>query len=228
MAVSSTFETLLLRHAARAYEKQMFLGTLIGSRDWFYDLKTGKLHFGKDIAFNMQLIGTEGYASSTWLWSWANTASSIPPQLLAAAQTIRAYGEQMSIPALVTPHISLNEHYNGHYMAMVSSGVFKANAYYRAPYDDGALFLLIDDPDYPQDARHTVTRIQAMFPQFISQVPLYDHRATFTGYLESYDMVVKTDERKIRGIHPEDRSEVTAEFDEHKRLTRISSRLTQE
>ncbi len=225
MAVSTTFETLLLKHAAHAYEKQLFLGKVIGQRNWHYDLTQGKILFGDDIAFDMQLLGTEGHNSGTWLWAWANTASQIPPQLLAAANTVKAYGEQNSIPTLTTAQLSLDSLYNGHNLAMVSSGVFKANAYYRAPYDGGALFLLLVDTDFPEDLRHPVDRVAITFPKFIVNVPLGNQRVTLTGYLESHGLIVKSTDKRIRGTHPTDRSEVAALFDEQDRLADIRAEV---
>lgn len=225
MAVSTPFETLLLKHAAYAYEKQLFLGGVIGERNWFYDLTAGSVRFGDDIAFDMQLLGTEGHNSGTWLWAWANTASQIPPQLLAAAQTVKAYGEQNNVPTLATPQLTLDNLYNGHNLAMVASGVYKANAYYRAPYEGGALFLLIVDTTFPADMRHPVTRIAETFPRFIANVLLSDQRAALTGYLESHGLIVKSAEKRIRGIHPTDRSEVAVLFDGQNRLADIRSEL---
>ncbi|MEL7233895.1 MAG: DUF6882 domain-containing protein [Chloroflexota bacterium] len=225
MAVTTTFETLLLQHAALAYEKQLFLGTIIGQRGWSYNLSNGQIAFGDDLRYSMQIMGTETTASQSWLWAWANTASRIPPQLLVAANTVKSYGERNSVPALYTPTVTLPPGTSVHYVAMVASGLYKARAYYRMPFEGSALFVLIDDPAFPLDPRHPVQRVAETFPRFLASVPLGDHRTMFTGYVEGYNMLTRTEDSTIRAIYPEDRRMVTAQFDAAGSMLAINTQL---
>ena len=224
MVVSTTFDTLLLEHVAHAYEKQMFLGSVIGERSWSYSLRVGKLSFGNDLDYTMQLIGTEATASNSWLWAWANTATKLPPQLLIAANTIKAYGERNSVPLLHTPHFIMGQ-MNGHYIAMVASGLFKAQAYYRVPFEDSALYILIDDPSFPVDPRHPIERIVANFPRLLSNIPLQNHKAMFIGYLRTYHFLIKTEGNNIHGTYPADRRKIVGVFDNVNRMHQINTSM---
>ncbi|MEM6528017.1 MAG: hypothetical protein AAF653_06960, partial [Chloroflexota bacterium] len=129
------------------------------------------------------------------------------------------------VPALFTADVTLSVGTSGHYIAMVASGLYKARAYYRIPFKESALYVLIDDPAYPADPRHPAQRIAETFPQLIQSVPFTDHRAMFTGYLEVYNMLTRTDGTTIRGIYPEDRRQVIAQFDAAGRMLAINTSL---
>jgi hypothetical protein len=127
------------RYLAASFDKQLYLANLIGEADWHLDMAAGLLSFGDRHRWHVQLLGTEANESQTWLWAWANEASGIPTQLLGSALTLRMLGEAQGIPELAEAEVPLNE-VNGHVLAMIGSGVCRADAYYRCPYEGGAAF----------------------------------------------------------------------------------------
>ncbi|WP_345780486.1 DUF6882 domain-containing protein, partial [Xanthomonas sacchari] len=103
----------------------------------------GRVYFGEDLQFPIQLLGTAAEASASGLWAWANTASNLPPALLANANALRAHGEHEGIAELAAPSSALGED-GGHHIALLA-GALRGRCYYRAPYDGGALFFLLED-----------------------------------------------------------------------------------
>lgn len=177
----TTFKDLYEQHAVTTFEKQEALMEEIGEASWQFSLDTGTITFGGTKKFPIQILGTEGDRSQTWLWGWANTASHIPPALLACAKELKAWGERAGITYLTTPEISLEE-IDGRALATVAAGICAADAFYRAPYNGGALFVLLDAPTLRPRRPTTTIGLINTFLRCITQVP-GNHRATFTAYI---------------------------------------------
>ena len=148
-------------------------------------MKTGKLAFGKAIAFYPQLLGTEGTTSKTWLWSWANTMSKIPPKLIQSANTLKDYGKKHNIPEFVKASLPLDQEYHGHHFSMVASALLNANIYYRGPYENGAMFYLVKTPIFPVKIVNTPEHIVTTITQFAAAVQTDNLRLLVTYYLET-------------------------------------------
>lgn len=223
-------QTLFLQHGAASWEKQMYLGHLLGETppNWSFDMAAGQLAFGEMYTFDVQLLGTVSEQAQTWLWAWANTGSQIPAQLLQDARRVKAVGEQHNLPLLTrNDAIPVDDNQiDGHRLAMIASGLCEAKAYYRAPYGGGALFLLIQDAAYPADTRHPFERISATFPQFIQHVQVFDHEAAFRHYLDWHNLSAETtrhaDTTDIRADHS-DGTYLLAQFDDRQRLSRLQT-----
>lgn len=170
-----------------------------------------------------QLLGTESESSNTWLWAWANTESNIPDHLLVASLSLKDYGEQHGIPELTQSELPLDQ-IDGHTLALLASGLCDANAYYRCPYDGGALFVLIMDENFPKDPTPPLQRIASVFPQAIASLDIPDHRLALTGYLDHYGLAHEQDGDKIVA---KENGEVmlTAAFDKQGRLTNLVVKL---
>jgi hypothetical protein len=82
---------------------------------------------------------------------------------------------------------------DGHTLALTASGLCHADAYYRCPYDGGALFVLIRDPAFPQPECDPVGRVATVFPQTLAALPIADHRVAWLGYLASYGLSAEPD-----------------------------------
>lgn len=191
------FNHLFLKHVAASFDKQLALGDIIGSQDWTFSMDTGLLGFGSQYRFKAQVIGSEATYDNTWLWGWANEASGIPANLLRAGQELRAFGQQNGIQQLTQPGFSINQELNGHILSMIASGLCNGSAYYRGPYDGGALFLLIRDENFPRSTVIPAVRISTIFPQLISAMPIPDHRTAFIAYLQYYGARLKEEPETI-------------------------------
>ncbi len=169
-------------HVFAALHKQLRLQELVGDAEWAYAMDDGLLRFGDRFAFRAQVIGTEATASATWMWAWANTASGIPERLLRAAAALREWGAKRNLDGFTAPQSS-NRAHPGQWWAMVASGLIKAGAFYRGPYDGGALFLLITAPAYPPRARTTGVHAANVMIQAIMAFEIHDHRRAVEAYL---------------------------------------------
>ena len=153
----------MLSHCIVSYDKQDRLADLIGQDAWQFEVGSGLLSFGNQYHWQTQLLGTESEASRTWLWAWANVESNIPDHLLAVSLALKAHGEQYGIPELTEPQVSLDQ-IDGHTLALFASGICEANAYYRCPYEGGALFVMIVDENFPKctEPEHAALAEQAL------------------------------------------------------------------
>jgi hypothetical protein len=223
--IDMNFQELLLRHCVRAMDNQMALRDLIGdNHEWQFNMDSGQITFNQKHHFKTQLMGTEAYSSGTWLWAWANLESGIPESLLNACLMLKDYGAKNELPVFSQEEVTLDENHNGSNFSMIASGLYKADALYRGPYDGGALFLLIKDENYPKPKQHPAQRIVTVFPQVISGMSISNHRYAFAYYLNSYGLQVEQDGSAVIGKHP-DGSTITATFDDQRRLTKLSTTL---
>lgn len=219
------YDQLFLQHVAASYDKQMALGDLIGSNPWQFDMNTASLSFGDSLRFRIEILGTESSYSNTWLWGWANESSGIPAEMLAASEEMRALGRQEGIHEFLHPDWQLSERLNGHILSMIASGLCDCNAYYRGPYEGGALFMLIRDPAFPQARFNPLQRIVTLFPQLISTIPIADHQTAFRHYLAYYGAEVHEHGQLVIG-HFAKGDEIEASFLADRRLEKLETRLS--
>ncbi len=210
-------------HLTAPLDKQLRLSDLIGECPWHFDAASCLLTFNTQYRWQTQLLGTESEASGTWLWAWANTESNIPAHLLAASLALKAYGEQHGIPELTTPQLPLHQ-IDGHTLALLASGICEANAYYRCPYEGGALYVLIMDENFPKCPDLPLQRIATVFPQAIASLEIPDHKLALVGYLDHYSFVHEPDGDRIV-VKEKGEVVLTATFDEQNRLTNLEVRL---
>src|SRR5262245_46505624 len=116
-----TFADLFARHVGSATARQLALGDVLGERSWAVDVRGGTATFD-ELTFPVQLLGTEAEGDNSWLWAWANEASSLPESILRSARQLRAIGHERGPEFLVTPGFSLDD-MSGHQVAMVCTGL---------------------------------------------------------------------------------------------------------
>ncbi len=216
--------TFWSRHAASSFEKQHHLIGLIEQLNWRLSPSAGTLEFSNQFDWNIHIIVSESFLSDTWLWAWANTESNIPDHLLHASLALKAYGVKHGIPELTTPELPLSQ-IDGHTLALLASGICDADAYYRCPYEGGALYVLIMDDDFPECPDPPLQRIATVFPQAIASLDIPDHEEALCGYLDDYDLEHEHAGNQIIVRDEGGESVLTATFDEQKRLTNLEVRL---
>jgi hypothetical protein len=208
---------------APAVDKQFHLADLVGESNWQLDVSAGRLSFDGVGSWQVQLLGTESECTDTWLWAWANAKSNIPVRLLVASLALKAYSEQHGIPELTTPQLPLGQ-VDGHTLALLASGLCEANAYYRCPYEGGALYVLIMDESFPKCPDPPVQRITTVFPQAIAELDIPDHRLAFTSYLDWYKLAHESDGDRVI-VRENGEPVLTATFDDLNRLTHLEATL---
>ena len=92
-----SFSSLYDRYAIMGFEKQLDFAERVENLDWNVDLKAGKITFGEQETYPVQVLGSFSFESQTWLWSWANQAANIPAKLLEQAKEFRAYGKNTKL-----------------------------------------------------------------------------------------------------------------------------------
>jgi hypothetical protein len=139
---------LLNKFAIQSTEKQYRLAERIGDRPWSLSLETGKIRFGDDLSWGVQVLGTESYTNATWMWAWANDSLKLPLELVDGAKKVRDFGAHKTVRELENKSFGLDVA-NGYALATVAVGLVEAHGYYRAPFEDGAVYVLVTDPAFP-------------------------------------------------------------------------------
>lgn len=212
MTLQELFET----HAALSLEKQHALSELIGDHAWNLQLDAGTLSFGQQHTFDIQILGTESTVSQTWLWAWANRGNEIPARLLDCAQEVRELGQTQDISEFTVEQSPL-EVVSGHYLALIACGLCRADCYYRAPYEGGAVFVLLRAPEVRAKLGESAERLAMVFRQLISEFDV-NHRKAFASYVAQKRYAVQQTANQITATSPA-REKVAATFDRIGRLT---------
>ena len=220
---SPSIASLFSYHALVSFDKQLHLANLVGDFDWQFDLQSGVLSFADHFHWSAQVLGTESDVSGTWLWSWANEQSGISECLIESSRVLKAFGERHKIPELTEPEVSVKR-IDSHMLSLISSGICRANAYYRGPFDGGAAFLLIQDELFPHNAEPPLARIATVCPQAISTLGIPNQRLAFLSFLAFHEI-----QCEIRGnvvtVEEQRKPKLFAEFDEQNRLTKLEARI---
>lgn len=218
----STLIEYFERYALVSLEKQEKLSTLIGEHSWELDLDTGKARF-EDLAFPFQVLGTESENTLTWLWAWANEQSEIPESLLTASLQAKAWGTNEGLGEFTSPSIDLNRA-DGHMLALIASEVCTASAYYRGPYEGGAVFFLIFGREI--DGRPSLD-LAALTRQFTNLTSLYEfsHHNALLSYLRMKNLTF-IEKGSTVAARLTTGEEAQAEFDHRGRLLSINGHGT--
>lgn len=219
------FEDLFDEHGALSFEKQLRLADLVGDSGWRFDMDTGVLSFD---TFNspVQLLGTVSEYSQTWLWAWANVESNIPERLLRSSEELRAAGRRLNVAELIEAEFSVDAFQKGHRIAMVAIGILGAAAYYRGPYEGGAVFMLIPElPSGNRDSGPSNLQVTSDFTRFISAQECH-HRAAFESYLRQKGYRFQTLSARRVVANYGDEPPIDAVFDSEGRLAEFETEIT--
>lgn len=209
-------------YVANVSDRQSRLARKIGDEDWTFDMATGTLTFGA-MTLSVQLLGTEAYGNKSWLWAWANTQSGIPERLTAHARAMHDYGEKHGVAEFVQPQLDL-EDIDGHRLSVAGAGLMHANAYYRGPYEGGALYMLITDAQISQPRSDPMSRLSMRFAEAVSNFSVPRHRDALLGYAQTLGLTT-TEPDPETVVVSGDSGTCTASFDERGRVTGIDTKL---
>ena len=118
----------------------------LANYSWHLDQGTGKLIFSKDgvtkVIADAQIVGSYSTYSHTWMWSWANT--SVTDGMKKDLGKVKEYGEMHRYKEFITAKWECDEDYAAT-MTAAAGYLLKSKGAYRAPIEDGYVFLLITD-----------------------------------------------------------------------------------
>jgi len=215
--LSERFVQLYCGNGPAAFVRQEHLSEVVGERDWAFSMDDGTLSFGDDLQFPVQVLGTESESSGTWLWAWANEASGLPDTLLEAVSTLRGLHDVPEAQAAQLPLESVD----GHALCNALGPLVGAQAYYRGPYDGGAVFLLIMDglgePALGPANLQDFVRIQLAL-EFPDMKFAFDAYAQLLGYETAWYETGAV-------VGAAEGASFEAMFDEQRRLTELSVEL---
>ena len=160
--------------------RQRAFGQVIGKCDWSVDLDEMTITFG-DKTFGCSIIGSESDVSDTWLWGWANPHNGCTEEQTAAG--IQAREALSECDEFTVPSYELDETRNGHTLSMIITALSEENvAYYRCPYDGGALYVQVKGLPDEAFAPTSVPDIASDAMQIIQGMEC-DHLLIFAGML---------------------------------------------
>lgn len=214
---------LLVNHGLPALDKQLHLSDLVGEADWLLDQDAGTLTFGGMTVCAAQVLGSQSDAAETWLWAWAN--SSVPEHVARDAVAVRKYGTDHGIEELTRDELPLGGSITGEALALIASELTHADAYYRGPFEGGAVFVLLRLPeDAPRPAPADVlraVRTLSIAPMALA-IPL--PRQVVANYVRSIGLIVEDSGRDLVGRDAGGES-LTVAFDLSGRIKAVTSTL---
>lgn len=206
------------RSALLALEKQGKLSRLIGDHVWELDLDGGTIRFdGRTFPF--QVLGTESENTLTFLWAWANEQTEIPESRIASSLKLMEWGRQEGIAEFTTPSVDVDRA-DCHMIAMISSVAVNVSCYYRAPYEGGAVYLLITGPEIDAQPPFGVAGFIAGVTSLAASYD-FDHRRAVTAYFKAKNLPV-VDRGPVVAAQLETGEPITAEFDDAGRCVSIN------
>lgn len=214
------FRLLLNRYAMIGFERQLAIIDRLGDDpEWSLSPKEGRATFD-GAPYSLQLLGTRSAETNTWLWAWANEAADVPSKALEAVRKVRNVGRKRSIGELAVESLPLdNFDFDAHTLALIATSVADLPAYFRFPYEGGALFAALEVPDFSLGPAR-IPRIARVIAEATSRFDI-DHRTALTAYVEARGGRVTGDRRAPRAVWPDGQA-LNVEFDENDQLTQLA------
>ncbi|WP_218598302.1 DUF6882 domain-containing protein [Polaribacter sp. NJDZ03] len=188
-------------------EKQEIFNEMVSGLDWSCDMAEGKLTFGEDKVFDIQIFGTYSENEKSWMWAWANTQSGISETFLQTSLAVKAFGKALNITDFTTPKFEV-ESDPGAFFATIATASIGESCYVPLAFKGVIVYVTIKSEEADSKAKNTAESIcshilkvtsEYTFPQKFS---LYFY-LTAKGYdvaLPGNNLVAKKGEDQILGI----------------------------
>ncbi|MWP62800.1 DUF6882 domain-containing protein [Gilliamella sp. Pas-s25] len=162
-------EKELLEHfGCYGFEKQLNFYEIIGDSDWQIDIDQGVIHFGNDITFSIQLLGSFSLSSETWLWSWNNETSQLPMPVIEQALSLKHYGQENSIDLFTIGQCVATQE-DLHKIGVITAGMFDTNGYYLANFGQGIALVTVKKSQVEQKNNHQHSTFNIL-PKFMQNL----------------------------------------------------------
>ncbi|PQJ69638.1 DUF6882 domain-containing protein [Polaribacter butkevichii] len=204
-------------------EKQEIFGEMVEGLGWSCDMLEGKLTYGDDKVFDIQVIGTYSENEKSWLWAWANTQSGIPEKFLQTALAAKAIGEAYQIEDFVTSKKEFSSD-PGVYFSTIISAMAKESCYVPLTFKGLTVYVTITSAEADSKARTVPALICSHFTKIAANYT-FPHKYSLYFYLKGKGYEVELPGNNIVAKNGDD--QILGIFDLKGRLMKISnSKLT--
>ena len=162
---------LAAEHVPATLLRQQRLARLVGDEVGELEVEAGEARFGSALTAPAQLIGATDEVAETFTWAWAAAEGAFPEAVLTAVNGLRDYGQLVGADEL-TEAVWSTLDVDPFLLAAIARGWTQADALYRFPYFDGAMYALLGDVPLPAVQAHEF--VQALTTG-IAMAPM-DHR----------------------------------------------------
>lgn len=199
----------------------MWLQDYLSDGDWTLQIDTGEATIGEDMAFSVQLLGSEAEGKThTWLWAWANPDIEPPEESLKVVKRLQQLGSEQDIPEFKEGTVPL-EQSDAHALAMVASAIDNNNCYFRGPYEGGAVYFLLSNLPESRNDRVSVETVTEAITG-LARMFRVDQRVMITGMLEDQGFALDSDGTKLKGSRNDDI--VLVEFNTEDQVVSLNDR----
>lgn len=195
-----TFRDLFIEHVGASLERQLDLEDKIGPCDWNLNMPAGTIAFdtpGTALVVPMQVLGTEADAASLWIAAWSIDPKRMPPAVAEASRKVKAMGEKDKIPELANGRLSLDE-IDGEKYCIVASALLKAPGYFRAPFDGGPMFILLNDASLVTKPERPSARIAEVFRRASDLLQPAEQKRAFAAYVKYHGGKLTEEPKELR------------------------------
>lgn len=188
-------------------EKQEIFSEMVEGLGWSCDMLEGKLTYGDDKVFDIQIIGSYSVNEKSWLWAWANTQSGIPEKFLQTALAMKSIGEAYQIEDLMMAKKEMDSD-PGVYFSTIASAMLKQSCYVPLTYKGLVVYVTVNSKEADSKARTAPALICSHFTNIAANFT-FPHKYTLFFYLKAKgyevelpgnNIVARKDDDQILGI----------------------------
>lgn len=236
MHVSRPTLTDLLDDAALlSFEHQLHLAEVLGEHSYSVDLDAQRFEFTGPhprVCTRVHLLGTAAPGAGSWLWSWANPAR-YPEPLLAAARSVRDFGQRHEITALEQAEVPFGQlpwtPDQPYQAAAIMTEATKAACGPWTGYglDAGGgtqVSFLVEHPDFRLPPPEP-TRVVRLLSQALAELSITDHWRALHSYAQRRPLGIRAADDRSQLVLTVRGSDIIVDFDALGRVARIHGQL---
>ena len=214
-----TIQELYNQSIALSLEKQEIFDELVKDLGWSCDMLEGKVTFGDDKVFDIQVLGTYSENEKSWLWAWANNQSGIPEKFLQTSQAVQALGKAYNIEDFIAPKLEMDSD-PGIYFATIASVMAKESCYLALPFKGITVYVTITSDEVESEVRTAPALLCSHFTFIVANYS-FPHKYSLYFYLKNKGYEVELPGNNIIAQKGED--QILGIFDLKGRLMKISN-----
>ncbi|SIS47480.1 hypothetical protein SAMN05421766_102135 [Zobellia uliginosa] len=207
---------------ALACEKQEIFSEIVEGLNWSCDMLEGKLTYGDDKVFDIQVIGTYSENEKSWLWAWANNQSGIPEAFLQTSLGMRDLGKAYDLEDLTSPKLQTDTD-PGAYFSVIALGVFRDSCYVPLTFKGLKVYVTVRSAEVDDKSRTAPALICSHFTNLTASFQ-FPHKYCLFYYLMAKGYQVENSGNNILAKKGDD--QILGIFDLKGNLMKISNSKT--